>query len=143
VAFGYLPSWCSPKIRIQVDPSTNDAGLVDLMISGSRVSPLRHPLMRRVLGRLVRAAPLLDLWPVLPMLSMSAPAKSYHFGSSFPHSLTARAGLQSDLLGRVHPWRRIHAIDGSVLPSIAATTFTMTVMANAHRIATEVLAEGV
>jgi choline dehydrogenase-like flavoprotein len=37
-------------------------------------------------------------------------------------------------------WDRVHLVDGSVLPTIASTTFTLTVMANAHRIATEVLA---
>jgi len=43
--------------------------------------------------------------------------------------------MSSDPLGRVSPWRRIHAVDGTVLPTIASTTFTLTVMANAHRIA--------
>jgi hypothetical protein len=39
----------------------------------------------------------------------------------------------------VAPWTRIHLADGSVLPTVAATTFTLTVMANSHRIVTEAL----
>ena len=36
-------------------------------------------------------------------------------------------------------WNRIHLVDGAVFPSVPATTFTLTVMANAHRIASESL----
>jgi choline dehydrogenase-like flavoprotein len=38
-------------------------------------------------------------------------------------------------VGRLKQWQRIHLVDGSVFPSIPASTFTLTVMANAHRIA--------
>jgi choline dehydrogenase-like flavoprotein len=34
----------------------------------------------------------------------------------------------------------VHLVDGAVMPTIASSTFTLTVMANAHRIATGVLA---
>jgi hypothetical protein len=51
-----------------------------------------------------------------------------------------RAGaLETDTLGRLAEWRRIHMVDGAVLPSVAATTFTLSVMANAHRIAAQAL----
>ena len=81
-----------------------------------------------VLRRLTALGPKLDLFPVLPMVRMSGPGKSYHFGSTFPH------GNGSDLLGRIGEFRNVHLIDGSVLPSVPSTTFTLTVMANAHRI---------
>jgi choline dehydrogenase-like flavoprotein len=42
----------------------------------------------------------------------------------------------TDTLGRPPGWDRVHLIDASVLPSIPATTITLSVMANAHRIAT-------
>jgi hypothetical protein len=67
------------------------------------------------------------------MVQLSGPGKSYHFGSTFPH------GGGSDLLGRIGDFRHIHLIDGSVLPSVPSTTFTLTVMANAHRITTGAL----
>jgi choline dehydrogenase-like flavoprotein len=41
---------------------------------------------------------------------------------------------ETDRLGRPGGWERIHVVDSSVFPSIPATTITMSVMANAHRI---------
>jgi choline dehydrogenase-like flavoprotein len=88
---------------------------------------------------LLTVAPALDLWPILPKTSVSAAAKSYHFGASFPHA--DRPGeTTTDRLGRLPQWENIHLIDASVFPDIPATTFTLTVMANAHRIAFETLA---
>jgi choline dehydrogenase-like flavoprotein len=46
------------------------------------------------------------------------------------------AGYDSDIAGRVRGFARTHVVDASVFPSIAATTVTLTSMANAHRIAT-------
>lgn len=52
--------------------------------------------------------------------------------------MSAKPGaMQTDTLGRPFGWRRIHAVDATVLPCIPATTITFTVMANASRIATE------
>jgi choline dehydrogenase-like flavoprotein len=45
-------------------------------------------------------------------------------------------------LGRLAAWDNIHLVDASVFPSVPATTFTLTVMANAHRIASRVLEVG-
>jgi choline dehydrogenase-like flavoprotein len=42
------------------------------------------------------------------------------------------------VLGRPVGFERVSAVDAAVLPSIPATTITLTVMANAHRIASEV-----
>jgi choline dehydrogenase-like flavoprotein len=43
--------------------------------------------------------------------------------------------MASDALGRVGPWERVHVVDAAVFPNVAATTFTLTIMANAYRIA--------
>jgi choline dehydrogenase-like flavoprotein len=70
------------------------------------------------------------------MTTVSAAAKSYHFGGSFPHGGRA-SDLGTDRLGRLPNWSNIHLIDASVFPTVPATTFTLTIMANAHRIASE------
>ncbi len=134
VGLGYLPSWESPKVTVTARSAGDDA-LPDLEI-GPAADPKWPPLMARLARALVRAAPSLDLWPILPMTTMSAAAKSYHFGGSFPHS-DRRHQLTTDRLGRPAGWERIHLVDASVFPTVPATTFTLTVMANAHRIATE------
>lgn len=93
-------------------------------------------MLREVRRRMTRAAPYLDLLPISVMQFVSAGGKSYHFGGSFPHTPPDAGGpLTTDRVGRLKVWKRIHLVDGSVLPSIPASTFTLTVMANAHRIA--------
>jgi len=42
--------------------------------------------------------------------------------------------LETDTLGRLPRWQRIHLVDASVLPDVPATQITFSVMANAHRI---------
>jgi choline dehydrogenase-like flavoprotein len=127
-ALGYLPSWQSPRMRVELLRQQRDS-LPEVAV---RVVANRHPAMlRSVLRRLTAVGPKLDLHPVLPLVKQSGPGKSYHFGSTFPH------GNGSDLLGRIGDFRDVHLIDGSVLPSVPSTTFTLTVMANAHRIVTE------
>jgi hypothetical protein len=43
---------------------------------------------------------------------------------------------ESDIYGRPAGLQRVHAVDSTVMSSIAATTVTFTAMANAHRIGT-------
>lgn len=137
VAFGYLPSWHSPKLRLHIGPATGQACLPPVEISRERPPASQRVMLQSVLARLTRSSRLLDLYPVLPMLRLSAGAKSYHWGGSFPHAHRAQNILTSDRVGRVGPWKRIHLVDGAVLPSIPAMTYGLTVMANAHRIASE------
>ncbi len=64
---------------------------------------------------------------------LNPPGSSFHAGASLPMSAAATpAG--SDLLGRPCGLTRLHVTDASVLPAIPATTITLAVMANAHRI---------
>jgi hypothetical protein len=79
------------------------------------------------------------MWPIIPKMMLPAGGKSYHLGSSFPHGAPKDTPFSSDSLGRVGPWQRTHLVDASVFPNVPATTFTLTIMANAHRIATETL----
>lgn len=63
--------------------------------------------------------------------------QSYHCGSTLPMKKDRTKKLCTDLLGRPNNLKRIHCIDSSVLPSIPATTITLSVMANAYRIGFE------
>jgi choline dehydrogenase-like flavoprotein len=139
VTLGYLPSWRSPRLLARVRKSSGNRGLPDMHISRDSAPDGRNQMLRSVVARLVRSAPQLDLYPVLPMLRLAAGGKSYHVGGSFPHSAGPSGGLTSDRLGRVTPWQRVHLIDASVFPTIPAMTFTLTIMANAHRIACETM----
>jgi len=137
VGLGYLPSSASPRLRIRLNAPTSESERAPLVITRDGTSPDPRRLLRTLSRRLLSFAPPLDLWPVLPQLQLSAPGKSYHWGGTFPHATSSSSDLTTDRLGRLSAWRRIHLVDAAVIPGFASTSFTLTVMANAHRIATE------
>jgi ferredoxin len=139
VAFGYLPSWNSTQLRIRVGSQPGDLDLPEFDISGGSTPSGQGEMLRAVLLRLLRSARVLDLYPVIPMLRLAAAGKSYHWGGSFPHMTNGSTIFSSDSLGRAGSWKRTHLVDASVFPTVPAMTYGLTVMANAHRIASESL----
>jgi choline dehydrogenase-like flavoprotein len=74
--------------------------------------------------------------PIVPAMQFAEPGRSYHSGGTFPMR-RAPGRLETDTLGQLPGLPAVHFIDASIFPSIPATTITLTVMANAHRIATQ------
>jgi choline dehydrogenase-like flavoprotein len=139
VGLGYLPSWWSPGFDVSIEKPETGEELARVIVSATTTTnDIAKSKLRTVNARLLKVAPYLGIVPVVPMVSMSPPGKSYHFGGSFPHAANPVSGRESDLVGRVDPWNNIHLIDASVFPTVSATTFTLTIMANAHRIARRV-----
>jgi choline dehydrogenase-like flavoprotein len=68
--------------------------------------------------------------------SLGAPGESVHCGGTFPMRKSP-GDLETDTLGRPTGFSRVHVVDASVFPSLAAATITLTAMANAHRIASQ------
>jgi len=139
VALGYLPSWNSTRLRVHIGSRHNDLELPDFHISSEERPPGQGKMLRAVMLRLAQSAPILDLYPLLPMVRLSPAGKSYHWGGSFPHTSGRPIIFGSDTLGRAGSWERVHLVDASVFPTVPAMTFGLTVMANAHRIASESL----
>jgi len=139
VAFGYLPSWNSARLRIHVGSQRHHLDLPEFYISSEAPPPGQSQMIRALLLRITRSAQLLDLYPVIPMFRLSAVGKSYHWGGSFPHTADGPTVFSCDSLGRVGCWQRTHLVDASVFPTVPAMTYGLTVMANAHRIASESL----
>ena len=138
IGLGYLPSWESPTMRVKITKPDLGGDLPGIVVSGDEWGPLSSRMFQKVARKLVQVAPKLDLWPIFPQAIFSAPGKSYHFGGSFPHRTRPVDGsLTTDRLGRLDGWSNVHLVDASVFPTVPATTFTLTIMANAHRIATE------
>src|SRR6516162_711926 len=77
VALGYLPSWNSSRLRIHIGARSDHPELPDFQISSEAAPPAQSQMLRSVLLKLVQSARMLDLYPLLPMLRLSAPAKSY------------------------------------------------------------------
>jgi hypothetical protein len=131
-AGGYLHSDDSPRLSARLVRTDSRSLLVlspgDGAAAAENIAAAVQKL--RELRRLTGIKPLrgmLQIWP---------PGKGFHVGGSFP--MRERPGkLESDVLGRPTGFRRVHVVDASVLPSLPPTTITLSVMANAQRIAAE------
>jgi choline dehydrogenase-like flavoprotein len=134
VAQGYLHSQHSSRIavRLRKDPATGKERL-ELR---AELNPAAKAQVRKLVFKLCKQTRLTGALPLPVMLKIAEPGRSFHSGGSFPMNAAPR-GLQTDLLGRVPGWQRIHAVDATVFPSIPATTITLSAMANAHRIGWE------
>jgi choline dehydrogenase-like flavoprotein len=101
--------------------------------------PVRAPrtaqVVRKLGRKLLRHAPALGFAAAAPAVHMASPGRGYHSGGTFPMSASPGDG-QTDVLGRLEAWRRVHLVDASIMPTIPSATITYSVMANAHRIAT-------
>lgn len=93
----------------------------------------RETVMRAVQTKLSRTMRKAGLHALGFAARLDAPGASFHSGGTFAMSATP-SDLQTDVYGRLHGTKGVHIIDASVLPSIPATTITLSVMANAHRI---------
>ncbi len=128
---GYLHSDDSRSMQGHLErTSTGDA----LRLTSSP-RPHTEATLKKVVRKLSRLRSLTGLFPLTPLLQPGDPGRGFHTGGSFPMSANP-SGLETDLLGRPQGLERVHIVDSSVLPSIAATTITFTAMANAHRIGT-------
>lgn len=130
---GYLHSDDSPGLALTLRRQGEGATLVVRPLRSERSAPIVHAVVRK----LVRHWWQLGALALRPWLRVTNPGKGYHYGGTFP--MRQEPGrLDTDRLGRPSGFQRVHAVDATVLPSIAATTIVFTAMANAHRIATAV-----
>ena len=131
-------AWCgmhsdhSCSLELRLLPAPNDVHTVSIALNVSEDARRDARLAARRLARTLRPAGLY----LQPRLTRFAnPGSGTHCGASFPMRARPVAPLDTDALGRPFGWRRVHAVDASVLPSIPGTTLAFAVMANAARIA--------
>lgn len=128
---GFLHSDDSAPIAATL--AKNKSGQGERFKLKAQVTPGSKAIIRKVLRKLLRHGRQLGAFPIIPMLQVTQPGRGIHSGGAFPMSSHPGA-LETDTLGRPSGWRRLHAVDATVFPSIPATTITFSVMANAHRI---------
>jgi choline dehydrogenase-like flavoprotein len=121
--------------RINVELKRNRETAEDRLIVEGAPRPGVKKIIHRVIGKLGKHLRGVGLFPIKQALEIALPGRGYHYGGSFPMRAKP-AALESDISGRLPGFSRTHVVDASVFPSIAATTITLTAMANAHRIAT-------
>ena len=126
---GYLHSSFSPQLEGVLDH--------DRLVLSARLRAETPGAIQAVVRELSDARRALGGQVLTPLLQAGVPGDGAHLGASWPMAVQPRAD-QTDTLGRPAGLSRIHVVDASVLPAIAAPTITWTLMANAHRIASEV-----
>jgi choline dehydrogenase-like flavoprotein len=130
---GYLHSDLSGTISVSLEQAAG--GGTQLNLSGIR-NPETKPALRRVARKLAASRGLLKASPMGPMLKVGEPGRGFHSGGTLPMR-EQPAEFETDKWGRPGGYERVHIVDSSVFPTITASTITLTVMANAHRIAAE------
>ena len=132
---GYLPSRYSPSIRtlLRKDGKSGFSTLHLSPVANERTAST----LEKVVQKLRRNRNLLRAIPVSRMLRVGKPGRSFHSGGTFPMCANP-SRFQSDKYGRPYGLKRVHAVDATIFPSIPATTITLSVMANAHRIGSSI-----
>jgi choline dehydrogenase-like flavoprotein len=127
---GYLHSSHAEGITLKARRDA-DGGRVRLEL---RANSAPAEIVNGVVRLLRRHRRWLGATPLSFMLQIGRPGDGNHCGGSFPMRETP-GPLETDALGQLRELPGVHLVDSSVLPSLPSTTFTYTVMANAHRIA--------
>ncbi len=123
---GYLHSDISSRIDLRSEGN-------ELHLNGKRSAEARDEI-RATIKQLYRSRRALGFTVIPPLLSIGLPGEGRHVGGSFPMSREPRLG-ETDICGKLNPFERIYVADSSVFPTVPASTITLTVMANARRIA--------
>jgi ferredoxin len=134
VVQGFMHSNISSTITATLRPAA--PGAIPRFELKAQINPRASQAARKLASKLLRNTFRLGAFPLTPMMEIAEPGRSFHNGSSFPMSLQP-GPFETDILGRPFDWQRIHAVDATILPTIPATTITLSVMANAHRIGWE------
>ena len=132
LAQGYLHSNISPSIVVKLQKGQQ--GTASQLILDVKPNPQGEATINKLIKKLWSNTGYFKAIPLQPMLRLSKAGRSFHIGGSFP--MKAKPDIfETDPLGRPAGWQNIHVVDATVFPSIPATTITLNVMANAHRIA--------
>lgn len=130
---GLLHSAHSAQMQIELKHSPSGTEIVEVI--GNHTAETGR-ILRGVIRKLFAARRMLGAVPLPPTARIPPPGRGDHTGGSFP--MRSDPGpLETDVFGRVQGLKRVHVVDASVFPSIPATTITLTAMANAHRIGSE------
>ena len=130
VAFGYLHSDVSSIVRIT---RAETGGRLHLE---GRFNEETRRAGHAVVRKLLRIRNYSRSVPIPLQVRFDIPGGGHRSGGCFPMR-NVPVGLETDPWGQVPALPRVHVVDASVLPSVPAGPVAFTVMANAHRIASE------
>lgn len=127
---GYLHSGESAGISATLRQDTS-AGRLELRPVPQRAT---DGIIKRTIDLMQRHRHAFGMSPLRMGLRKGPPGSGVHVGASFP--MRRQPGMfESDVMGRPTGLTRVHIVDASVFPTLPAAPPTLTVMANAFRIA--------
>lgn len=129
---GFLHSDVSPSLDIQLSRSGTGEP-AKLEIRGNCIEESQR-VIKRVCKFLHKNRSLLRGIPLTPLLQVANPGRSFHIGGTLPMK-NMPGKFETDRLGALHGFQGVYIIDASTFPSVPASSITYSVMANAHRIA--------
>ena len=91
--------------------------------------------IKEIINLLKNNSKYLGFFPLSFLLKIGKFGRGFHSGGTFKMSLQNNHIGKTDIWGRPFSFKRAHIIDSSIFPTIPSTTITLTVMANAVRIA--------
>jgi choline dehydrogenase-like flavoprotein len=131
MAFGYLHSDVSSGIQL-----THAAEQQGRLRVEGQPNPEAPRVGRAVAKKLLRSRKYLRTLSVSHELKFDVPGGGLRSGGCFPMRRRP-ADLETDPFGSIAGLPGVHLVDSSVLPTVPAGPLAFTVMANAHRIASE------
>jgi choline dehydrogenase-like flavoprotein len=129
---GYLHSNISSSIKVSLEGGDNGR----LLVEGLR-SLEANRAVEKIARKLFMNKKYLKAIPIPKMWRIGLPGDGNHSGGSFPMEESPKE-FETDRFGRPYGFEKLHVVDSTIFPSIPATTVTLTIMANAHRIASEI-----
>ncbi len=132
VIFGYLHSDVSSSIDLRLSREVSPAVSLE-----GRINPDARRICLAVARKLERCHMCFKGITFPSQLRLDLPGGGYHSGGTLPMRRRPEM-LETDSWGQVPSLPGAHVVDASVLPTVPASPTAFTVMANAHRIASEV-----
>lgn len=132
LVFGYLHSSVSSSLRLTLRGN----GYQKLFVEGLP-NPKAGKTCQAIAHKILQYRKYFRAIPIPFQVNLDLPGGGYHSGGSFPMQSQPEM-LQTDRLGRLASLPGVHLIDASVLPAVPSGTTAFTVMANAHRVASEI-----
>lgn len=129
---GYLHSDLSATVSVRL--RAPQRGAPSTLVLEGHENEMTRKTLNKVAAKLRRNRSLLKAVPLSMMMKVGEPGRGFHAGGTLPMRNNP-GDFETDRLGRPRGFKRVHIVDSSVFPSINASTITLTVMANAYRIA--------
>ena len=98
-------------------------------------TPAAAPAIKAAINRLAGTLWRYGVFPVPGSVRMLRPGEDLHYAGTVPMRAAPRVG-EADARGEVQGLPGIHVVDGAALTTLPAKRHTLTIMANADRIAT-------